>query len=418
MGQQFSSSFLQELHQRGFINQCTELEALDKTLATATKPLVAYIGFDGTADSLHVGSLIPIMLLRKWQQHGNIPLVVLGGGTSKVGDPSGKDEARQLLGEGQIASNLASIEEIFKRFLDFDTKPNKARIVNNNSWLGSLGLLDFLREVAPHFSMGKMLGFESVKTRLSRQQNLSFLEFNYMVLQAYDFYHLAKTENCVLQMGGSDQWGNIVCGTELIRKLLRKDAFGLTAPLALSSDGSKMGKTAKGAVWLADKKLTAFDYWQYWRNTSDGDVAKCLRLFSELSLEQIARQTEGDGEALNEAKKTLATEATTLCHGKAQAEEAALRAKSLFEEGSTTAPTTQIAKSQLKGGITAVELFVAVGLVASKGEAKRLIRGGGAKINGNPIADEATKITVADLDKNNLIKLAAGKKRLVVAEAV
>lgn len=410
------STFLRQIGERGFIHQATDIKGLDKLSVRANKPRRAYIGFDATADSLHVGSLIPIMLLRWWQKCGHIPVVVLGGGTSKIGDPSGRDDSRRVLDQESINKNLAAIKRVFSGFLEFKGD-NAAVMVNNDNWLGELNLLEFLRLVGPHFALGRMLGFDSVKSRLEREQNLSFLEFNYMVLQAYDFYHLAKTADCTVQMGGADQWGNIVCGVELTRRLIGKQTYGLTAPLAVNAAGAKMGKTAAGAVWLNGDKLSPFDYWQYWRNTADCDLKKCLLLFTELPLGEINRITAAVGEELNEAKKRLATAATSLCHGEAAAKDAAEAAKKLFEENTVAAPGYELARSKLTEGIAAFELFALVGLCESKGEARRLIRGGGGKINDRIITAENQQITAADL-RGELLKLAAGKKRRLVVKAV
>ena len=408
---------MKRVKERGFIHQATDLAGLDRLLADARAPLKAYIGFDGTADSLHVGSLIPIMLLRWWQKCGHTPVVVLGGGTSKVGDPSGRDESRGLLDAESIGRNLRAMKKVFARFLKFGGE-NAPIILNNDKWLGGLNLLEFLRLVGPHFALGRMLSFDSVKTRLEREQNLTFLEFNYMVLQAYDFYHLVKAEDCAVQMGGADQWGNIVCGVELARRLAQKQTYGLTAPLAVNAAGGKMGKTAKGAVWLDADKLSPFDYWQYWRNVADADLKKCLLLFTELPPAEIERLLAASGEALNKAKKALADAATTLCHGADAAAAAAAAAKKLFEENSTAEPSHELAKELLIEGVAAFELFNRCGLCGSKSEARRLIRGGGAKINDEVVKDENLKITTSHLRGDNLLKLAAGKKRRLVVKAV
>ncbi len=408
------STFLQEVKQRGFVHQATE--GFAEFLGEAKKPLKAYIGFDGTADSLHVGSLLPIMLLRWWQKCGHIPVVVLGGGTSRVGDPSGRDESRRLLSSQKIGGNLKRLEKIFRRFLSFEGA-NAAIIRNNDDWLKKLNLLDFLRAVGPHFSLGRMLAFDSVKLRLERRQNLSFLEFNYMVLQAYDFYHLAEREQCFIQMGGADQWGNIICGVELNRRLLGKSSYGLTAPLTLTAAGAKMGKTAEGAVWLDGEKLSPFDYWQYWRNVADADLKQSLLLFTDLPRTKAERLAAGRGRELNEAKKTLATLATAMCHGEKAARTAAESAKKLFEENAPAEPSFELAAADLASGMSAFELFAVCGLCASRGEARRLIRGGGGRLNDETLSDENRKITVADL-RDGLLKLSAGKKRRLVIKAV
>ena len=405
------SEFLQAASARGFLHQCTDLEALD-TLAER-EMITAYIGFDATANSLHAGSLVPIMLLRLLQRTGHKPLVLMGGGTTKVGDPSGKDTQRQLLNEADIASNIDGIKGIFEKFLDFGGRPTDAVLVNNADWLDSLSYIELLRDYGRHFSVNRMLGFESVKLRLEREQPLSFLEFNYMVLQSYDFLELSRRHNCRLQMGGSDQWGNIVSGADLGRRLGQTELFGLTSPLLTTASGSKMGKTADGAVWLNEDRLSAYEYWQYWRNTHDDDVERFLKLFTDLPLEEIARLEVLEGEELNDAKKTLAHEATKLCHGEAAALAAAETAMKTFEEGAHGAglPSVDVPRGEIELGILAYELLRRAGLAASNGEARRLIKGGGGRVNDVQIGDEKAIIATSDINRDGVIKISAGRKR-------
>ncbi|MBY6260514.1 tyrosine--tRNA ligase [Azospirillum sp. 412522] len=406
-----SSEFLRTLQDRGFIHQCTDLATLDER---ATKgPIVAYIGFDCTADSLHVGSLLPIMMLRWLQKTGHKPIVLMGGGTTKIGDPSGKDEARQLLTDEVIAGNMEGIKRIFGRYLTFGEGPTDAVMVNNADWLDELKYIPLLRDIGRHFTINRMMSFESVKLRLEREQPLTFLEFNYMILQAYDFVELKRRHGCSLQMGGSDQWGNIVNGVELGRRTDGAELFGLTTPLLTTSSGAKMGKTAAGAVWLTADKLSSYDFWQYWRNTEDADVGRFLRLYTELPLDEVARLESLQGAEINEAKKILANEVTKLAHGEAAAVEAAETARRAFEEGAAAEglPSIEVARADLEAGLPVVDLLVSAGLAASKGEARRLIKGGGAKLNDGPIADETVKATVADLNADGVVKLSAGKKR-------
>jgi tyrosyl-tRNA synthetase len=410
------SPFLAAAEARGFVHQCTDREALDARLLEG--PAVAYIGFDCTADSLHVGNLVGIMMLRLWQRTGNKPIVLMGGGTTKIGDPSGKDETRKLLSEAEIERNKAGIRRIFDRFLSFGDgaqapSDNSAIMVDNADWLDRLHYIPFLREYGRHFSVNRMLSFDSVRLRLEREQPLSFLEFNYMVLQSYDFLELARRHHCVLQMGGSDQWGNIVSGAELGRRIENRALFGLTSPLIATASGAKMGKTAQGAVWLTADRLSAYDYWQFWRNTEDADVGRFLRLFADLPLEEIARLERLQGSEINDAKQILATEATALCHGRAAAEAAQETARQVFTEGTTGSalPTVSLPRSELERGLPAFELFVRAGLAASNGEARRLIRGGGARLNDAAIKGETQTISAADLDAGGVIKLSAGRKR-------
>src|SRR5713101_3217206 len=371
----FKSDFLNVLSSRGFIQQVSEPDALDAL--ACEKEITAYIGFDCTAPSLHVGNLVSIMLLYWLQQTGHRPIALMGGGTTRVGDPSGKDESRRLLTEEMIAKNLAGIREVFGKFLSFGD--GKAVMANNADWLNDLNYVDFLRDVGRHFSVNRMLAFDSVKLRLDRQQELSFLEFNYMILQAYDFVELHKRHGCVLQMGGSDQWGNIVNGIDLGRRLLNVQLFALTTPLLTTSSGAKMGKTETGAVWLNADVMSPYDYWQFWRNCEDGDVGRLLKLFTELPLDEIARLTRLKGQELNEAKKILATEATALLHGRAAAEQAAETARRTFEEGALaeTLPTIEMPRATLAAGFSVLDAAVHVGLVSSKSEARRQIKGGG-----------------------------------------
>ncbi len=416
---QYRSQFLETATRRGFVHQCTDAAALDALLAPGTA-VPAYIGFDCTADSLHVGSLVQIMLLRWYQRAGHKPIVLLGGGTTKVGDPSGKDESRQLLSDEQIAANMAGIRKVFERFLTFGDGPSDAVMMNNADWLDRLGYIAFLRDVGRHFSVNRMLGFESVKLRLEREQPLSFLEFNYMILQAYDFLELARRTGCALQMGGSDQWGNIVSGVELGRRMDDRALYGLTAPLITTASGEKMGKTARGAVWLDPARVSPYEYWQFWRNVSDADVGRFLRLFTELPEDEIDRLAAlGDAE-INVAKKALADAATALAHGAEDAAAAADTARRTFEEGGLgeALPTVEIARSDLAAGIPAFDLFRRAGLAASGGEARRLIKGGGARINDAPIPSETATVGLDDLNADGVIKLSAGRKRHALVRPV
>ncbi len=409
------SDFLREAHQRGFVFQCTDAEALDAAFLAGG--VSGYIGFDCTADSLHVGSLVQIMLLRLLQRHGHRPVVLMGGGTTRIGDPSGKDEARQMLSDDQIAANMAGIRRVFDPFLTFaapgrEGAPSDAILPNNADWLDALGYIPLLREVGRHFTINRMLTFDSVRLRLDREQPLSFLEFNYMILQSYDFRELYRRHGVVLQMGGSDQWGNIVSGVELVRRTEAAQVFGLTTPLITTASGAKMGKTAQGAVWLTADRVSPYDYWQFWRNTEDADVARFLRLFTDLDLGEIDRLAALGGAEINEAKKVLATEATALAHGREAAHAAAETARLAFEQGEAAAslPTHAVAAAALAEGIPAFRLFAEAGLAASNGEARRLIRGGGARVNDAPVTDEGLMISAADL-LNGAIKLSAGRKQ-------
>ena len=401
--------------ERGFIHQCTDMEALDERLLVGR--LVAYVGYDCTADSLHVGSLVSIMLLRLLQRCGHKPIVLMGGGTTRIGDPSGKDEARRLLDDAEIARNMAGIRTIFAKFLKIGDGPDEAVMVNNADWLDELRYIPMLRDVGRHFSVNRMLTLDSVRLRLERDQPLSFLEFNYSILQAYDFGELARRYQCELQIGGSDQWGNIVAGVELARRAEGRTLFGLTTPLMTTASGVKMGKTAQGAVWLNAERLSPYEYWQFWRNTEDDDVGRFLRLFTELDLADIERLERGD---VNEAKKVLATEATALCHGREAAEAAAETARAVFEGGGSGSelPQTEVLRNELARGMAAFELFSLTGLAASNSEARRLIRGGGARINDRVVDNETKPVTEADLDEKGMLKLSAGRKRHVLVRPV
>jgi tyrosyl-tRNA synthetase len=413
----YKSDFLRILAERGFIHQVSDAEGLDAK-ATAG-PITAYVGFDATAPSLHIGNLLTIMMLRWLQKSGHRPIALMGGGTSKIGDPSGKDTTRSLLSDAQIESNIASIRNVFSRFLDFGAGAG-AIMANNAEWLDQLHYIPFLRDVGRHFTINKMLTFDSVKLRLEREQPLTFLEFNYMILQAYDFVELHKRHGCVLQMGGSDQWGNIVNGIDLGRRLLNVQLFALTTPLLTTSSGSKMGKTETGAVWLNTEMMSPYDYWQFWRNCEDGDVGRLLKLFTELPLEEIARLGRLKGQELNEAKKILATEATALLHGRPAAEQAAETARRTFEEGALaeTLPTVEIASGKLEAVLSVLDAAVHVGLVSSKGEARRQIKGGGLRVNDVTVADEKMMLTPRDLTAEGVIKLSLGRKRHVLLRPV
>lgn len=410
----FRSDFLNVLTTRGFVHQTTDAAGLDAELATG--PLAGYIGFDCTAASLHAGSLVQIMMLRWLQKTGHRPIVVVGGGTTKIGDPSGRDESRQLLDDAQIERNKASISRVFEQFLTFGASGTQALMVDNAEWLDDLKYVPFLRDVGRHFSVNRMLTQDSVRMRLEREQPLSFLEFNYMILQAYDFSELYNRYGCRLQMGGSDQWGNIVMGIELARRIAQGELFGLTSPLLTTSSGAKMGKTAAGAVWLNGDMLSTYDYWQYWRNAEDADVTRFLKLFTELPLDEIARLDALEGAERNEAKKILATEATALLHGRAAADEAAETARRTFEEGASASglPTVAITRARLEKGVPIANLFQEAGLTASSSETRRQIRGGGVRLNDRPITDEKALATLADFQDGTTLKLSLGKKRHVL----
>jgi tyrosyl-tRNA synthetase len=411
----YKSDFLNVLATRGFIHQVSEPEVLD-TLARSGS-ITAYVGFDATAPSLHIGNLLSIMMLRWLQRTGHKPIALMGGGTSKIGDPSGKDASRTLLANEQIDANIRSIRTVFDRFLDFS---GGAIMANNADWLDRLTYIPFLREVGRHFTINRMLTFDSVKLRLDREQPLTFLEFNYMILQAYDFLELYQRHGCVLQMGGSDQWGNIINGVELGRRMLDAKLFALTTPLLLTSAGTKMGKTETGSVWLNADMMSPYEYWQFWRNSEDADVARLLKLFTELPLDEIERLAALKGSEINEAKKVLATRATALLHGEAAAEEAASTARTTFEEGklAESLPTQEVARTNLENGLSVLEAYVLLHLVVSKGEARRQIRNGGLRVNDSVVTDENMVLTAKDLTPEGVIKLSLGRKRHVLLKPI
>jgi len=408
---EFRSDFLKLLDERGYIHQISDPAGLDALALQG--PITAYIGYDLTAPSLHVGHMMNIMMLRRLQQTGHKPIVLMGGGTTRIGDPSFRDEARPLLNDEQIEANKATIREIFSRFLTFGDGPTDAVMVDNAEWLDRLEYIPFLRDVGRHFSVNRMLSFESVKARLDRDQSLSFLEFNYMILQAYDFLELSRRYGCRLQMGGSDQWGNIINGMELGRRIDGNELFAMTCPLLTTSSGVKMGKSAGGAVWLNEAMLSSYDFWQYWRNVDDADVARFLKIFTELPVAEIER-LEADN--INEAKKILATEVTALVRGRDKAEEAAETARRTFEEGAFAAnlPSVEVEAGQLDSGLGVLTAFVTAGLVASNGEARRQLKGGGLRINDTAVSDERATLTRADLSDEGAIKLSLGKKKHVL----
>ena len=407
----FKSDFIRTMVERDYLHQCTDLEALDGHAADGI--VTAYIGFDCTAPSLHVGSLVQIMMLRQLQLCGHRPIVLMGGGTTKVGDPSGKDDQRQLLSDDEINANMAGIKNIFSNYLRFGDGPSDAVMINNDDWLKELEYIPFLRDYGRHFSINRMLGFDSVRLRLEREQPLSFLEFNYMILQAYDFLELYRRTNCTLQMGGSDQWGNIVNGVELARRAESAECYGLTTPLITLASGAKMGKTADGAIWLNPDMLSPYDFWQFWRNSEDGDVGRFLRLFTELPLDEITRLEGLDGAEINQAKKILADLATTLCHGAEAANAAAETARQTFEEGIAGAglPTFEVPRAELEEGKPVFQLLVVAEVSASNSEARRLIKQGGCRVNDVPVKGELDVISLDDLDDQGRIKLSAGRKR-------
>ncbi|MEZ5847155.1 MAG: tyrosine--tRNA ligase [Geminicoccaceae bacterium] len=411
----FRSELMRTLEERGFIHQCTDSEELDAL--AAKRAITAYIGFDCTATSLHVGNLVSITLLRILQRTGHRPIALVGGGTTKVGDPSFRDESRPLLDDARIEENKRGIRESLGKFLDFSE--GRALMLDNDEWLGKLQYIPFLRDFGTHFTINRMLSFDSVKLRLDREQPLTLLEFNYMVMQAYDFLEISRRHDCVLQLGGSDQWGNIVNGVELGRRIDGRQLFGLTTPLIATASGAKMGKTASGAVWLNASMRSAYEYWQFWRNTDDGDVGRFLRLFTDLPLDEIRDLETLGGADINEAKKVLANEATALCHGREAAEAAAGAARAVFEAGerSQDMPTVDIDASRLRAGLPIIELFTAAGLAASNGEARRLVRGGGARLNDERVSDETMIATEAHLADGKL-KLSAGRKRHTLVRPV
>jgi tyrosyl-tRNA synthetase len=415
MSDQFKpkSDFLATVMARGYVHQCSDFAGLDEKAAKGE--LIAYIGFDCTASSLHVGSLLPIMLLRWLQKTGNKPVPLMGGGTTRVGDPSGRDESRQLLTVEKIDENKEGIKQVFSKFLTFGEGPTDAFMSDNAEWLMKLNYIDFLRDVGRHFSVNRMLSMDSVKMRLDRDQELSFIEFNYMCLQAYDFVELNKRYGVIAQMGGSDQWGNIVTGIDLGRRMGTPQLYALTSPLLTTASGAKMGKTAAGAIWLNEEMLPVYDYWQFWRNAEDADVGRFLKLFTELPLDEIARLEALGGAEINEAKKILATEATAMVHSREKAEAAAETARKTFEEGvlAESLPTVNIAASEFDG-LGVLTAFVKAGLVASTGEARRQIKGGGLRINDEPLSDERASLSGAQLTSEGVIKLSLGKKKHVL----
>lgn len=426
-----TSPFLKEAIGRGFLYQCTDLEGLDRLCLKEN--VTFYVGFDATAKSLHVGNLVPIMFARLAQKHGLRPIILMGGGTTKIGDPSGKTELRQLLNDTQIQENLESIQEIFSRYIKFGKAPGEALYVNNDDWLKSLNYIEFLRDYGKYFTINRMLTMESVKGRLEREQPLSFIEFNYMILQAYDFLHLYQKEHCLAEVGGADQWGNIIMGIDLVHKALGKQTYGMTFPLITTSSGAKMGKTAQGAVWLKEDLLPTFDYWQFWRNTEDADVKRFLHLFTDLSLSDIEKCTQESGESLNEAKKILADEATRLAHGPQAVEQARKTAEALFElpqdvahitilgrdtsgilQTSPSLPVFEVPSSEISKGVSIIDLFVISGLASSKGEARRLIQGKGARLNDKVIDADTYAVTSKDFTSAGIVKLSSGKKRHIL----
>src|SRR5436190_1091189 len=413
----YKSDFLRIVHERGMVHQCSDAARLDELLSSGVR--TAYIGFDCTADSLHIGHLLQIMLLRWWQKTGHKPIALMGGGTTKVGDPSGRDETRQLLTPAQIDANMAKIKQSFSNYLTFGSGPTDAVMANNADWLDTLLYIPLLRDVGRHFSVNRMLTMDSVKLRLERDQPLSFLEFNYMILQSYDFVELHKRHGCILQMGGSDQWGNIVMGADLGRRMANAELFALTSPLLATASGAKMGKSAAGAVWLNPERLSPYEFWQYWRNTEDADVGRFLRLFTEMPLSEVAKLEALKGQEINEAKKILATEITRLAHGAAAASEAEQTARRTFEEGgkADTLPSVTVPRTQLVEGVPAFELFHQAGLAPSRTEARKLIKGGGGRLNDKPIASDAAVIKDSDLDADGTLKLSAGRKRHVLVRA-
>jgi len=414
----FKSDFLRTLDERGFIHQCSDPDGLD---ALALKgQAIGYIGYDCTASSLHIGHLIQIMMQHWLQQTGNRPIALMGGGTTRVGDPSGKDESRKLLPVAEIETNKEGIRQVFTRFLRFGDGKGEAIMLDNAEWLTKLNYIDFLRDVGRHFSVNRMLSMDSVKLRLDRDQEMSFIEFNYMCLQSYDFVELARRTGCNLQMGGSDQWGNIVMGVDLGRRMGTHQLYALTTPLLTTASGAKMGKTASGAVWLNAELFSPYDYWQFWRNSEDADVARFLKLFTLLPLDEIARLASLQGAEINEAKKTLATEATRLLHGDQAATQAAETARQTFEEGALASnlPTVEMPRAELEAGLGALAAFVRAGLVTSNGEARRQIKGGGLRVNDATITDAQAKLTLAELTKEGVIKLSLGRKRHVLLKPV
>jgi len=409
------NKFLKEFKDRGYFYQCTSEDELSNLLDK--KSINAYIGFDSTASSLHVGSLLQIMCLRLLQKHGHRPIVLLGGGTTRIGDPSGKEETRKILSDKQIEKNIKNIEKVFKTYLKTNNPKLKPIFVNNYKWLGKLNYIKFLREIGKHFTINKMLSFDSVKLRLDREQSLSYMEFNYMILQAYDFLELSKNKNCMMQIGGSDQWGNIVNGVELIKRHSSKQVFGLTTPLITLSSGAKMGKTEKGAVWLDNKLLSSYDYWQFWRNTDDRDVVKFLKMFTDLDLNKIE---EIKNEDINKLKIILANEATSMLHGKTSAIRAEDTAKNTFEKGSIgdDLPSIKIEKEKLLNGINIVDLVINSKLLNSKSEVRRAIKNKGIKINNQPIENDQLFISLNNFNNEKFLKLSHGKKNHIILRLI
>jgi len=403
------NSFLSEMTSRGFLNQCTDLDKLDKI--SKENPIKAYIGFDSTAPSLHVGSLMQIMVLRLLQRYGHQPIVLLGGGTTLIGDPSGKDSTRKILKHKDIKKNISSIKKIFEKLLPSKNRKIKPIFVDNYNWLGKLKYIDFLRDVGKHFTINKMLTFDSVKLRLDREQSLSYMEFNYMILQAYDFYQLFKEHKCILQMGGSDQWGNIVNGVELIRRILQKESFGLTTPLITLSSGAKMGKTEKGAVWLDKKMFSPYDYWQFWRNTADEDVKKFLKYFTEIEVDKLSNRIDNEKD-INKLKILLANEATSIMHGSKAAKDSEQTAKTTFVQGGIgkNIPEKKISKNSISKGINIIDLIFQNSLSSSKSEARRILKNKGIKINDKVINDDKKVVGINEFEGKDYIKLSVGKK--------
>jgi len=415
---QFQSPFLRTFADRGYYNDCTDAAVLDALFGR--ERITAYIGFDCTAPSLHVGNLVQIMTLRRLQQAGHKPIVLMGGGTTKVGDPSGKEETRQLLASEQIEANKQSILRSFERFLSFDKGESGAVMADNADWLDRLEYIPFLRDVGRHFSVNRMLTMDSVRLRLEREQPLTFLEFNYMILQSYDFLELYRRYGCRLQCGGSDQWGNIVSGIDLVRRIDNAQVFGLTSSLITTASGAKMGKTAQGAVWLNADMCSPYQYWQYWRNTEDADIGRFLRLFTDLPLDEIGKLEQLEGSERNDAKKILATEATALCHGREAAEEAAATARRTFESGEIAAglPTVEIPRTRLGDGMLVANLAHLAGLTSSSGEARRLILSGGIRLNDASVADVKASASLADLTPEGVLKISVGRKKHVLIKPI
>ena len=405
------NSFLSEFKKRDYFNQCTNSDELEQLMNK--NKIRAYIGFDCTAPSLHVGSLLQIMCLRLLQKYGHQPIVLLGGGTTRIGDPSGKEETRKILSEKEIEQNIKNIEKVFKIFLKTKNSKIKPIFINNYKWLGKLNYIKFLREIGKHFTINKMLSFDSIKLRLEREQSLSYMEFNYMILQAYDFLELNKTKNCLMQIGGSDQWGNIVNGVELIKRHSSKQVFGLTTPLITLSSGSKMGKTEKGAIWLDKKLLSSYDYWQFWRNTDDRDVLRFLKMFTDLNLQKIE---EIKNKNINQLKVILANEATAMLHGKAATQKAEQTAKNTFEKKSIgeDLPSINLKKEEVINGINIVDLVITSNLLNSKSEVRRMIKNKGIKVNNIPVENDQFNVSLNNFEKENFLKLSHGKKKHVI----